>query len=329
MLEVKLEKTVSSLKHVKTLKTGMHHKSVEFSPDGRFFAAALLMDNGVDVFTTEGFKKVKRIEFPAKYKKKEMFVEIAYVPEKNQMWVSQMSTGSIHVIDMKDFTYKSTFSTKGVWTKVMAFSVDRKLLFASNWVSEDVSVMDADTHKLIKKIRVSGIPRGMVATNDGKFLYVCIFENGQIQKIDLKKMRIVKTLKFPKGAKRHVAMDRKKNILYVTDMYRGSVYVISAETDKVIKEIRVDQKLNTCKLTPDGNYLLISSRGPNNRESYLKKGPKFGKIFVIDTRTLKIKEWIWGKNQPTGLDISPDGKYLAFTNFLDNEVEVYRINLKD
>ena len=111
-------------------------------------------------------------------------------------------------------------------------------------------------------------------------------------------------------------------------MYRGSIYVINPVDDKVIKEIPVDSKLNTAKLTPDGKYLFVSSRGPNNPETYLKKGPKFGKVFIIDTATLEIIEWIWGRNQPTGLDISPDGKYMAFTNFLDNEVEYYRIKSK-
>ena len=82
------------------------------------------------------------------------------------------------------------------------------------------------------------------------------------------------------------------------------------------------------KKTKDKKYLFVSSRGPNNRETYLKKGPKFGKIYVIDTEKMKIVDWVWGKNQPTGLDISPDGKYLAFSNFLDNEIEVYRINSK-
>jgi DNA-binding beta-propeller fold protein YncE len=168
----------------------------------------------------------------------------------------------------------------------------------------------------------------MVTTADDKYLYVCIFSSGEIQKIDIASMKIVKTLNFPKGAKRHILLDKTKNLLYVSDMYRGSIYVINPLDDKVLKEIPVDSKLNTIKLSPDSKYLFVSSRGPNNPETYLKKGPKFGKVFVIDTETLEIQEWIWGKNQPTGLDVSPDGKYLAFTNFLDNEIEVYRIKYK-
>lgn len=324
-LEVKLEKQTSMLEQVAELNTGMHPKSVEFTPDGKYMVSALLEGAGVDIFSVSDFKKVKTVEFPQKYVKLRNFVEVVFLPERKEMWVSQMAANAIHVVDMTDFTYKMTINTQGIWTKIIAITPDGKTAFASNWESHDVSVIDVEQHKVIKKIKVAGIPRGMVVTSDNRYLYVCIFSNGQLQKIDINTMKIIKTFNFPHGAKRHILLDRKKNLFYVTDMYRGSVYIINAVDDSIIKEIPVDKKLNTAKLSPDGRYLYVSSRGPNNPESYLKKGPVFGKVFVIDTATFEIKDWIWGKNQPTGLDVSPDGKLLAFTNFLDNEIEVYRI----
>lgn len=329
LLEYKLEKKNSMLEQVAVMTTGPHPKSVEFTPDGKYMVSALLEGTGVDLFSVKDLKKVKTIEFPENYARRRNFVEIVFLPEKNEMWVSQMAANAVHVIDMKDYTYKLTIPTKGVWTKVMCFTPDKKLAFASNWESRDISIIDTARHEVIGKIKVSGVPRGMIVTNDGKYLYTCVFENGQMQKIDIANRKVAKTISFSgRGAKRHIVMDREKDIFYITDMYRGTVFVMSAKDDSIIKEIKVDQKLNTCKLTPDNKYLFVSSRGPNNPETYLKKGPKFGKIYVIDTETLEIVDWVWGKNQPTGLDISPDGKYLAFTNFLDREIEIYRINRK-
>jgi DNA-binding beta-propeller fold protein YncE len=327
-LEIKLEKKDSMLQQIAVIGTGAHPKSVEFTPDGKFIVSALLEGTGVDLFSTETFQHIKRIEFPETYAKKRNFVEIVFIPKKNEMWVSQMAANAIHVVDMKDFTYKTTIPTLGVWTKIIAFSNDYKLAFASNWESHDISIIDVDQYKTIKRVKVAGIPRGMAVTNDNKFMYVCIFSKGEMQKIDLNTFKIVKTINFPKGAKRHIILDKAKNLFYVSDMYRGSIYVISPVDDKVIKEIKVDSKLNTAKLTPDGKYIFVSSRGPNNPQSYLLKGPVFGKVYVIDTSNYEIKEWIWGRNQPTGLDISPDGKFMAFTNFLNNEIELYRINNK-
>ena len=324
-LEIKLEKKDSMLQQVTVIQTGLHPKSVEFTPDGKFMVSALLEGTGVDLFSTETFQHIKRIEFPEQYAKKRNFVEIVFIPNKKEMWVSQMAANALHVVDMKDFTYKTTIPTLGVWTKIIAFSNDYKLAFASNWESHDVSIIDVDQYKTIKRVKVAGIPRGMAVTSDNKYLYVCIFSTGEMQKIDLDTFKVVKTISFPKGAKRHIILDKTKNLFYVSDMYRGSIYVISPSDDKVIKEIKVDSKLNTAKLTPDGKYIFVSSRGPNNPQSYLLKGPMFGKVYVIDTSNYEIKEWIWGRNQPTGLDISPDGKFMAFTNFLNNEIELYRI----
>ena len=111
-------------------------------------------------------------------------------------------------------------------------------------------------------------------------------------------------------------------------MYWGSVYVISTVDDTLIKEVRIDHKPNTLSLSSDGKYLFISTRGPNNPESYLLKGPRFGKIYVMDTDVLEVIEWIWGQNQPTGLGISPDDSILAFSNFQDHTIEVYWTGLK-
>jgi len=119
--------------------------------------------------------------------------------------------------------------------------------------------------------------------------------------------------------------DRSKNLFYASAMGSGQIIVVSFQNDKVIKKIKVGDKPNTIQLSADKKFLFISTRGPNNRKSYLLKGPVFGKVFVMNTENFEIKDWIWGKNQPTGLDVSPDNKYLAFTDFLDQNIEIYAI----
>ena len=48
-------------------------------------------------------------------------------------------------------------------------------------------------------------------------------------------------------------------------------------------------------------------------------------MLAIDTATGKILDAIVGGNQCTGLDVSPDGTLLAFSDFLDNTIRVYTI----
>ncbi len=325
LIEEKLEKAVSGLSLVEEVTTGGAPKSVEYTPDGKYMVLALLQGGGVDVFSTKTMKKVKTITVPEKFAKKKGFVETVFCKKRNEMWVTQMQTDHVHVMDLKTLTYKTSIPTGGVFCKVMLFSDDESTLYVSNWLSQDVSVIDAVNYKLIRKLKVTNTPRGLALSPDNKFLYVCIFDGNRIEKIDLKTGKIVKAI-VGSSSMRHIVSDRKNKLFFASAMGSGQVVVISMENDQVIKRIPVGHKPNTIKLSQDRRFLFVSTRGPNNPKTYYIKGPEFGKIVVIDTKTLEVKEWIWGKNQPTGLDVSPDGKYLVFTDFLDDNLEVYRIN---
>ena len=40
---------------------------------------------------------------------------------------------------------------------------------------------------------------------------------------------------------------------------------------------------------------------------------------------MSIVKTFYGGNQPTGLDVSPDGSLLCFSNFQDANIELYKI----
>jgi 6-phosphogluconolactonase (cycloisomerase 2 family) len=83
--------------------------------------------------------------------------------------------------------------------------------------------------------------------------------------------------------------------------------------------------VDTVRLDPEDRFLYVSCRGPNNPESYELPSPANGSIHVIDAQSLRTVEVIPGGNQPTGLGITPDGRFLAFSNFQDRNVEIYAI----
>ena len=157
------------------------------------------------------------------------------------------------------------------------------------------------------------------------------FGNGSIEAFDA---RSYARLPAPFGraaapragsAKRHLVVDPVRNRLYASDMGRGSVFAYDLAEDRQLAEIAIapNAKTNTIALSPDGRWLYVSTRGPNNPVDYERKGPAFGELLVIDTDSLAIVERHWGGNQPTGLAVSPDGRLVVFTDFLDSRVEVY------
>ncbi|MBN1631163.1 MAG: SMP-30/gluconolactonase/LRE family protein, partial [Thermoleophilia bacterium] len=127
------------------------------------------------------------------------------------------------------------------------------------------------------------------------------------------------------GAMRHMVPDEALGLLYVDDMSTNEVYVVDLLTDEVSKLANTDQRPNSMDLSPDGKVLYVSNRGKDNAESYYVPGPEWGTVLAIDTVSGAIADAIVGGNQCTGLDVSPDGSLLAFSDFLDHKIRVYAI----
>ncbi|PJZ69879.1 lactonase, 7-bladed beta-propeller domain protein [Leptospira perolatii] len=314
---------------VNRFKTGIQPKSVRFI-DATRIAIPLLEDEGMDVLDVTTGKTV-RIAPPELYKKKLGFVETIAIPEYNELWVSQMQANAVHVFDLKSLEYKATVNLSGKWSKILLYDKQRDLVYCSNWISEDISIIDRKSKTEISKTDKIGLPRGLLLSADGKELYIAQFsasnqENGggRIGIYSLEKGKLMDTI-GPPGNKRHIVGAPDGSKIYVSDMCCGKVEVYDTKEKKLTKSIPVFDKPNTIALSPDGKYLYVSCRGPNNpTEGYLKKGHVLGQIFVIDTKTDQVVEFWEAGNQPTGLDVSPDNRYLVTSDFLDHQIRVYR-----
>jgi DNA-binding beta-propeller fold protein YncE len=124
---------------------------------------------------------------------------------------------------------------------------------------------------------------------------------------------------------RHLAYDDKTKRIYADDMATGIAYIIDVDKEVVTTLGKTDAFPNSIDLSPEGRYLYVSNRGQNNPVSYSIPGPEWGSVTVMDTTTGKTVDAMVGGNQTTGLDVSPDGKLLAFTDFLDNRLTLMDI----
>jgi DNA-binding beta-propeller fold protein YncE len=125
---------------------------------------------------------------------------------------------------------------------------------------------------------------------------------------------------------RHFAVDEEKEILYVSDMGEKAIFQISLKNDEVKKFVDTDYNPNTIALSPDKKILFVSCRGINNPSgNYYIPGPEWGSVLLFDTESGAMLDAIIGGNQSTALDISPDGKLLVFSDFLDSRLEVFEI----
>ena len=324
---LQLRKQQSAFELSEYWPTGSWPKSVTFL-DSKRVIVPLLEGKGVDILDlADGSTAlVAPAASDAKWKG---FVETLVLPDRDEFWVSQMTRASVHVFGISDLKHRRTLKLRASWSKVLTRDRQRGQVYVANWASKNISVIDIASMTETRRLPAGGVPRGMVVAPDGATLYVGQFTHvgesdgrGRVLKVDIKSGRILKYL-GTYGAKRHLVADDRGR-LFVSDMARSRIEVYDMNTDTQLKEIPVYHKPNTIVLSPDQRFLYVSCRGPNSPSGYTNPGLKMGRIYAIDTQTLTVSEWWEGGNQPTGLDISPDGTLLVSSDFLDSRLRVYR-----
>ena len=300
---------------------GRQPKQVLFSPDSKCIVLPLLEDDGFQVLDLAGDRSVKKIRPPRA--RQQGFAEGLFIEEKGVFFVSQMTTGYIYEYEYAypNFKFKREIYTDGTWSKFIAWNSERQLIAVSNWVSDDVSLIDYASGKVLRKLKTAAAPRGLAFVGGGKEIIVLCFDGGKIQKFDTETGELTASLSVGKSAMRHIAIGEKA---YISDMYHACVYTLSLDDFKIEDTWKVFSNPNTIVLYKD-RYLIVSCRGPNNKEDYTKRSPVNGRILVFDTRDRNLLQTIYGGNQPTGLSVSADGRWMCFSNFQDADVELYSV----
>lgn len=323
VLRERLFRLGTPLRFLEEISTGSRPKSVRFTPDGRHLAVALLNGPGVEMYRVRPLSRRALLLAPG-FSSKDGFVETWMLSQRGEIWVTQMTTGYVHCFRLDDFSYIDSFSTEGTWSKVILVDQGERFAYISNWTSRDVSIIDVNLRKVIAKIPTPGTPRGLALSPNEEILYVSIFDGAVIFRYSLSLQQPLETLRLGNGgAMRHLVTWGGK--LYASDMGSGFVYRFDATTGLLESNVSLGWNINTIAVNKEATYLFASSRGRNNPESYLLPGPDYGKVYLVSLGDFARSTWIWGRDQPTGLDVSPDGRYLAFTDFLSDRLELYAI----
>ncbi len=168
----------------------------------------------------------------------------------------------------------------------------------------------------------------MVFSPDGNDILTALFDSSVVERVNVESGSVTARCNAAPGhayAMRHIVYNPGRKEYYITAMGADRVYRLS-EDGEWLGWWPVGSKPNTCALTSNGQYLFVSCRGPNNPDTgYLTRGYEYGRIYIINVETDCVEGWIWGRDQCTGLDVSPDGSILAFSDFLSANLELYAI----
>ena len=141
---------------------------------------------------------------------------MALHPTKDELWVANIETNSISVIDINKLEETHDFPC-GSYPVSMAFTPDGRRLLCVNYQSGSVSVFDTDTHRVVKEIDFkkvvgaeakehplapaqrrfgrSSLPTSIVLRPDGRIAFVTCTRCDHVAEIDLERWKVTRTFK--------------------------------------------------------------------------------------------------------------------------------------
>ncbi len=308
-VQAKLEPRQGPMALVGETGTGKAPRRVAFSADGRHLFVALQSEPGAEVYDVPSLKKSGRLE-PSDPSGGAS--DVLNVGE--EVWVAALD-GRVLSFDAAKQTYKDgTLLSTGGNVFLADLGTQTALV---NWDSGLLQALDG-MRKVTSALTLSGSVRGFSSFKGTS--YASLFDRGQVAVIDASWK--VKSVWNVGRAPRPVAAVGGK--VFVGDMSNATVLVLDAGTGKVLSKVPVASNPHEMAVSKDHNLVAVASRGKNNPNDYQLPGPEFGKVTLFLASGAVVGS-VWGRNQPTGLAFSPDGRYLAFTDYLDNNLELYRI----
>ena len=182
-----------------------------------------------------------------------------------------------------------------------------KLLLAVNRQDNSVSVFKvAGGASLLKTLPVGKLPRELCLAPDGKRAYVSNTAENSSTVLDLDGLSAVGTISNPEMQAPDgcvVSPDSRK--VYITAARKNSVFVFSAESLKLLKEIPAGQQPRRAVFSPDGKKLYVANARSNS-------------LSVIDPSTDTVKGTIKVGREPRNMLYTADGKYLIVCNIEDD-----------
>jgi len=184
---------------------------------------------------------------------------------------------------------------------------------------QSIQLIDIASGKLADEVTIPKSWGGLVFSADEKSLYASGGNDNWILKYAIQDNKLITadTIKLGKSwpnkiSPAGIALDDKKQILYVVTKENNSLYVIDLKTKKVQQQLPLGAEGYTCMLSPDRNELYISVWGGD-------------KIVVYDTNTNKFTDDVKVGDNPNDICLTRNGKYLFVANANDNTVSVIDI----
>jgi YVTN family beta-propeller protein len=295
-------------------------KSVVYSGRGRFFVQNMMYNHTITVYNQQ-YELLKTISDAVKlsdYGHKELPgtyrgapVEAAFSHGGRYGWVSnyQMygsgfgNPGSDRCSPSAkhdpSFLYRINTDTLeiekaievGSVPKFVAATPNNRLVLASNWCSWDLSVVDTQQNKEIRRIPLGAYPRGIAIRPDSSKAYVAVMGSSDIAVVNLQDFSVGWMRNVGAGP-RHLNLSPDGRYLYASLNNEGNIAKIDLNAGNWTT-VRTGSAPRSMVLSADGKFLYVVNYHSNT-------------VSKVRTSDLRVLQNLPTDSHPIGITYDPD-----------------------
>lgn len=116
-------------------------------------------------------------------------------PGGKELWVAHSQDGGISVIDTASNKVTATIAAGTKRSNRLKFTPDGKRVLVSDLEAGEVLVIDAAGRKVEQRIKLDGVPVGILITPDGARAFIARQQAGVVSVLDLKTLRVTGEIK--------------------------------------------------------------------------------------------------------------------------------------
>lgn len=222
--------------------------------------------------------------------------------------VTSPGSGKITILDEKTWNKIIEFPTEGT-PGCMAVIEDK--LYIADQAKHRVLVLDPQKQQFTGQfdLPLRSAPRGIVASPNGKVLYVSEYGSNCVDIIEVATGKVLWRMKVPVGPSRMAITPDGKYVLAV-NVPAGKVTIISTSNKKVLAAVSTGSLPNAIVINKDGTLAYVANRISNT-------------ISIIDIDAGRLVATLATGLGPTALALNKDDAQLFVANAKDNTIWVF------
>ncbi|HEU4607733.1 MAG TPA: beta-propeller fold lactonase family protein, partial [Chitinophagaceae bacterium] len=200
----------------------------------------------------------------------------------------------------------------------IAVNEKKQLLAVTNngQSTQSIQLFDAKNQRQLDEIEVAKAWYGLQFSRDGNYLFASGGNDNLVLrfritegKLSLRDSFLLEKPWPVKASPAGLALDEKRQRLYVVTRENNSLYIFDLSTRKKLAKIALPAEAYSCLLSNDGRLLYISCWGCD-------------KVLIFDTEKRSFKQEISVGDNPNEMLLTRNNRYLFVCNSNDNDVSV-------